>query len=215
MKKIKMIILLAALTVSVAAFAQSRAHQGGKASNAGWSSVYFQYNPMTLAVDIQGYDDLSFNGFTFGYNKAYGIAGNTPLYIEVGGSLLATFYSDSEDGDDISVSMVSVKVPASLVYKWQVSNTVAILPYAGLTARFNVLGKESSDNMDDDINLFDKKDMGSKDATWKRLQLGYQIGANVMFNNQWHLGLAYGSDFSEICKKEKFNTTSLTIGYDF
>lgn len=116
--------------------------------------------------------------------------------------------------------MISFKVPVNLLYKLEVSNSVSILPYVGLTARFNIVANEhlefdNDDCDDEDYNLFDKKDMGSKDATWKRLQLGYQIGTNVMFNDKWHLGLAYGSDFSEICKKTKFSTTSLTIGLDF
>lgn len=57
------------------------------------------------------------------------------------------------------------------------------------------------------------KDMGGTDATWNRFQIGWQIGLNARFNSKFLLGLSYGTDFSEIHKKGKIKTTSITIGY--
>lgn len=182
-----------------------------------WGSFYVQYNPMKFTQDLSGYDDLDFTGFTVGYDKLISIAGNTPVYLSAGGAVNAAFYSESEGDEELSMTFVSAKIPVSLTYKWAVSDAVSILPYGGLYARFNVIGNMKYDDGYDDetISVFDKKDMGSSDATWKRMQLGYQIGVNVMFNDKWHLGLAYASDFSEVCKKCKFNTPAITIGLDF
>lgn len=186
----------------------------GQTKSSEWSSVYVQYNPMKLVIDYSGADDWNFSGFTVGYNKAISVAGSTPIFIEVGGALSAAFHSESEGDKEVSHTFVTAKVPASLTYKWQVSDAVSILPYSGLYARFNVIGTEKYDDGYDDktISLFDKKDMGSSDATWKRFQLGYQIGVNVMFRDKWYLGLAYANDFSEVAKKRKFSTSAITFG---
>ncbi len=66
-----------------------------------------------------------------------------------------------------------------------------------------------------DLDLFDKKDMGSKDATWKRFQVGWHIGLNAHLGSNFLLGVSYGSDFSELLKKSKISTTSITLGYRF
>lgn len=208
MKKYFLSVALLAIA-SLSLSAQSKAKE--------WSSFYVQYNPMTFVQDISGYDDLDFKGFTVGYDKAISIGGVTPVFLNVGGAVNAAFYSESEGDEEERMTFVAAKVPVSLTYKWAISDAISILPYAGLYARFNIIGNLTQDNGYDDetISVFDKKDMGSSDATWKRFQIGYQIGANVMFNDKWHLGLAWSSDFSEICKKCKFNTPAITIGLEF
>lgn len=125
------------------------------------------------------------------------------------------------------------------------NSSVALAPFVGVTLRYNLSGKnkmewnldsdvekelkddyeyyygDEGDEMfeedfgDKDVNLFDKDDMGSKDATWKRFQIGWQIGVNARINNKFLVGLSYGSDFSEIFKKAKIKTTSITLGYCF
>ena len=66
-----------------------------------------------------------------------------------------------------------------------------------------------------DYDLFSKKDMGSSSATWKRFQIGWQIGVKARLSRQFQLGVSYGSDFNEIAKKTKIATTSVNIGYTF
>ena len=63
-------------------------------------------------------------------------------------------------------------------------------------------------------DMFDKDDMGSKDATWKRIQVGWQIGVGLNFKHL-HVGLAYGKDFSELYKKCKVPFTTISLGYNF
>ena len=64
-------------------------------------------------------------------------------------------------------------------------------------------------------SLFDEDDMGDKDYTWKRFQIGWQIGVNARISNSFLLGVSYGTDFSEIVKDGKMKTTSVTVGYCF
>lgn len=69
------------------------------------------------------------------------------------------------------------------------------------------MGREES-------NLFDKKETGNKDDTWKRFQMGWQLGVGLYYN-QLYVGVGYGKDITELCKKTKIGTTSITLGYSF
>lgn len=265
MKKLLMMAAFALLSSANAysQFANTNGSQAKKisstANTAEWSSVYIQWNPSNFAVDVKGADDQSFTAFTLGFNKAFGVMKSQPLFVEVGGALQYSFYSeDAMDEDDWEddlnhifrgdyddydlpqnkFGMLSLKIPVSLTYNWQASDIIAVAPYVGLTARLNLVGstwtKFDSDFMDDadedggtrfdkgwyeemeeSKNIFDKKDMGSKDATANRFQLGWQIGVNVKFNNKWYIGAAYGSDFSEFSKKTKISQPSITAGILF
>ena len=65
-----------------------------------------------------------------------------------------------------------------------------------------------------EANMFDKKEAGGKDSQWKRFQMGWQIGIGLNYN-QLYVGIGYGKDFTELCKKVKTSTTSITLGYNF
>ena len=128
-------------------------------------------------------------------------------------------------------SMFSAKVPVSLTYVWDLPNSsISLAPFAGVDFRFNAFGSMNTEKnmksgytIDDDDwednfgkikkDVFDKKDMGDEDATFKRFQIGWHIGLNAYFNKQYYVGISYGSDFSEIRKKTKVNTTSITLGF--
>ena len=202
---------LAVLSTFVNLSAQSNSKSVSSGKN---GSVYVQYNPMTYVMDYSGADDQNFNGFTIGYNHTVASFEGSNLSLELGGALLYSRWSDSEGDVDASINLWALKVPASLVYDWKVSDAVSIKPFAGFNLRFNLSAKgiEEDDYDKEKINLMDKKDMGSKDATWGRVQFGWHIGTNVEFNNKWFLGVSYGSDFTEVCKKCKFSTVSITLG---
>lgn len=253
MKKIKLLVAAALLAVGTTASAQfsnssSRGARASKASSKGWSTFYVQWNPVTIAVDKKGADDLSANAFSVGYNKAFGIVKGTPLFIEAGIALQYMFMTNEEpyeDQEEVSeygwqvtgdkYSVLSAKVPVSLAYCWNIPNSrVSLVPFAGVDFRFNLMGKlkkqfevgsefdgdekeeyEEETDTPADQNLFDKDDMGDKDATWKRFQMGWHIGLNARFNQSFLLGVSYGSDFTELCKDTKIKTTSITLGYCF
>lgn len=227
-------ILAAVYTSASAQFASSTS--GATATNDvstdGWSSVYVQYNPGT--VDPDEGDGIDFTGISVGYNKYTSISQSTPLFLEYGAALQYSWNSEEDDDITTKYNLFSAKVPVNISYVFAIPNSkISIAPFAGVNLRFNLLGNrkfevdglegyedEFWDAMEDEYgikeeaNLFDKDDMGSKDATWKRFQIGWQIGVNVNFQKAY-LGVSYGSDFTEIVKDCKMKTTSITLGYKF
>lgn len=223
---------------------------GGRSMEA-WNTFYLQYNPITIVNDNDGAEDLSASAISVGYNKTFGIAQGTPLFIEAGIAVQYAFATWSWDDDlkwgkvtssgavvaepEEKLSMFSAKIPVSLMYRFDLSgSSISLAPYAGFDLRYNVFGSLKTDknvksgyttpNDDDweqavgtkvDKDLFDKKDMGSKDNTCNHFQLGWHIGLNAYLGQQFMAGISYGSDFSELFKKAKMNTTSITLGYCF
>lgn len=230
MKAIKLLAAAALLAASTTASAQftntSKSTSSSAASTEGWSTFYVQWNPSSINIDLKEADDQSFTGLSVGYSKAFSMTSGTPLFIETGIGLQYSFFTiDSDDMDDDyyswerKYSMLSAKIPVNLMYNFSLPNSnISIAPYAGLNFRLNITGNmkyTDDDDNDEDYNLFDKDDMESKDATWKRFQMGWQIGVNARFNDSFLLGVSYGSDFSELFKKAKISTTSITVGYCF
>lgn len=136
-------------------------------------------------------------------------------------------------------SLFSLNIPINLAYKFTLNKSdISIVPYLGLNLKGNIIGKakhkltsdlektpyESEKEFWEDFeeegygkentNMFDKKETGSKDATWKRFQMGWQIGVGLNYK-QLYVGVGYGKDFTELCKKTKVATTSITLGYNF
>lgn len=64
------------------------------------------------------------------------------------------------------------------------------------------------------MNMFDKDDAGGKKNTWKRFQMGWQIGVGLDYN-KLHVGLGYTKDFMELSKKLKTSSVLVSLGYNF
>lgn len=216
MKRIKFIVVATCLAISSGAYAQftntpSRSSSTSVTTDS-WSTFYAEYNPSSF-VPKHG-DNESFSAFSLGFSKAFNVTQSAPVFAEAGIAAQYSFASDFEDFDDINLSMLSAKVPLSLIYKFDIPNSsVSIMPNAGLDLRFNILAKLSDD--DDSINLFDKDDMGSSKATWNRFQIGWHIGLKALLGQSFMIGASYGSDFSEIFEDCHIQTVSLTLGTTF
>jgi len=226
MRKIKFIVAAMFLAVSSSAFAQftNSSSQSSNVNADGWNTFYFQLNPSKISIDVKDSKNQSFTGLTLGYGKAIHISSSEPLYFETGIAVQYSFYKDDDDDyETYDDHMASAKVPLNILYNFQIPNsTIEIAPYLGATLRYNIWGEEKvtpnskyKDEKEKTYNLFDKKDMGGSDYTWNRFQIGWQVGVNARFNSKLLLGLSYGTDFSEIYKKGKINTASITIGYCF
>ena len=134
-------------------------------------------------------------------------------------------------------TILNLNIPVNLAYKFTVdSKKLSIIPYVGVNFKGNIIGKSKLnlvDELDSDYmsekefwenaedygikqekNNFDKKDTGSKDSQWKRFQMGWQIGVGINYN-KLYVGVSYGKDITELCKKTKLSTTSITLGYNF
>lgn len=239
-------VLFAVATNASAQFTNASSKSSSTSVNTGgWSTLWVEWNPSSFNVDVKGADDESFTGFSLGYSRAISVTSSLPLFVEAGLGLQYSF--DTKDlGEEYGIedyyeyvdpkekySMLSAKVPVSLIYAFQIPNTsVALLPFAGIDLRYNIFGKKKTEwNLsgefedyledyygkdyfsDEDCDLFDEKDMNKNE--WKRFQIGWHIGLKARFNDKFMIGASYGTDFSEISKKTKIATGSITLGYTF
>lgn len=231
MKKIRFIAVFALLSICATSFAQftnSSSSSSSTSSGDEWNTFWVEWNPSTL--DPSKGDGQSFTGFSAGVSHAFSLSSSSPLFIEGGIGVQYSFYS--EDMDDYydeytqKVNMFSIKAPINFVYRYNLPNSnFSLCPFAGVTLRYNLSGKmkfeyededddwDYGDSDDNDRDLFDKEEMDGD--PFKRFQIGWQIGAKAIINNKVSLGVSYGSDFSEIQKKVKVKTTSISLGFIF
>lgn len=250
MKAIKMFFAVCLLGMATSASAQfanaSNSSSSASADTEGWKRVTVSYVPMKAVVDIDGADDMKFNGFAVGYAQGFSISNSLPLFVE--GGINALFGFNKQDGEDCELNayygdndfeqkttVFSLSIPVNLVYKFAIPNSdFSIAPFVGVTFRGNIIGKSKYNfigNLDEwgvdseselweeaearqETNWFDKEEAGSKDAQWKRFQMGWQVGVGVNYK-QFHFAASYGKDFMELCKKVKVATPYITLGYNF
>lgn len=151
--KTKLFIVASMLMMTMSSFAQS--------SIGGWNTIYLQWNPSTFVPD-KG-DSESFTGLSVGYNKAFSISQNIPLFFEVGLGAQYSFYTKDLTEDvaealgvqtaalgavmrpEEKVKMFSAKVPVSLAYAFHIPETkLTLIPYLGLDLRCNIIGRASA-----------------------------------------------------------------------
>lgn len=201
-----------------------------------YDRVSVSYVNTKLANDAKGADDISLNGVGLDYIHGFSLSKSFPLYLETGVKATLSFFSREdcmranmwdEDADDkdykTTFQTLSAAIPVNLAYKFTLTNgEVSIVPYLGLNFKLNLManGKqvydpEHGDKKTDKFDMFDKKDMGDdKDNCFKRFQMGWHIGAGLNYR-QLYIGLSYGTDFMELCKKVNTSTFSVNVGYNF
>lgn len=171
-------------------------------------------------------DGVNYNGFYVEWLDAVSCSRNIPIYFDWGFNLNYNYHKDENSNAKSTSNMFQIAVPLQVEYRLPVGEKVHISPYLGLIARVNILGsgsleyetisynskgKKKTGTEKRDINYFDKEDMGSSEACWKRFQLGWNIGANFDFG-KFYIGLSYGTDFMEIAKKCHSSTFKVGIG---
>ncbi|MEE3416259.1 MAG: outer membrane beta-barrel protein [Prevotella sp.] len=241
MKKIKFFVAVAALMVCSTASAQftSSSRSNSSVNTEGWNDIYVQYN----IVKNGAYDDLdkdtkkevsgTINGFSVGYNKAINISPSMPLFLLIGGAFEYNFksedYTESHSSSryeyEYSGNAISLKVPVSVTYHFDLSDQFGIEPFAGLNARYYISGKikeewsryyndklEKSDSEEGDP--FDKDD--AKNPA-NRFIIGGQIGVTAVFSNQFTATLSFDHDLTKIHDDldDKCYRINIGIGYRF
>lgn len=243
--KLKHIFVITAMLMSTTAFAQFT-HSGGRnqsSAEEGWNSIYASYNMLKYSQEMLGYNK-AYNGFSIGYDRAIGLTSKIPLYVEIGGAIQYAGQKVNEEDDESNAkttsNLLSVKVPVSILYRWNVANSNwSIIPKAGFDGRFNVLGKGKETYTASDhsheftttnrYNMFKEGENG-KDVynglnasgdKCSRFQVGWHVGANVEYKSLL-LGITYGADMNAFCKEYceivsniHFKTLSITIGHKF
>lgn len=182
-----------------------------------------------------------YNGFALEYIKGYGIVENMPVFLETGFGFQWINWNDEEDlydyGTDFSIkyklNITSLYVPLNIGYQISLSNNLSVMPYVGLNVRYNLTAKYSTVLYEDGY-LVDEKEYGIENPsvvdmldddrekglgrnTMKRFIPGWQIGANVSFNDL-HIGVKHGCSFGdEVFNKlnSELKSTTISIGYNF
>lgn len=221
MRKMKLFIAAAMLAVCGTASAQfsNTSKSGGSGTGVtDWNAISFEYAPSNFTYDNDDADDQSFTGLSLSWTHGFAVSKSAPIFIETGLGVQYSFYKeDFEDDESAKLNIFSLKVPVSFGYQFDLADgKVALAPYAGIDLRYNLSGKMKIEgDIDDDIDLFDKKEMDDWGEAWKRFQIGWHIGAKCTFSQKYTLGIAYGADFSEISKKAKINAFRISAGIRF
>lgn len=193
-----------------------------KAQNENYNRIYIGYTPI-MATDDDIWDD-TFHGLNIGYTKGLSLNGNVPLYLEVGANVQFNMYSEEEYdyAHDLTMTFLQAQIPVNVTYLFPLGDSgITLAPYAGLSAKFNILGKQKLENPDNgnshEVDFFSKDDLG--DHTAKRFQVGMQLGANITFGEKLNLGIGYQRDLTSYMEydheKLMFHGIVATIGFNF
>lgn len=194
---------------------------------------------------FNGEDAMSLNGVGLEYLHGFSVSKTLPMFIEAGikaqfGTGSVSDYDKEDEVDYIlKAQQFSFSVPVNYTYKFTLGDGISLAPYIGINLKVHAIGRqkfslkfdddemqewwdeELEEDDDDDYdwkNVFDKKDMGDKDATWNRFQMGWQIGLGLNAK-AFYVGLQYGTDFIPAYKHKKLAINSgnfaLKIGYNF
>ena len=193
-----------------------------KAQNENYNRIYIGYTPI-MATDDDMWDD-TFHGLNVGYTKGLSLNGNVPLYLEVGANVQFNMYSEEEYdyAHDLTMTFLQAQIPVNVTYLFPLGDSgISLAPYAGLSAKFNILGKQKLENPDNgnshEVDFFSKDDMG--DFAAKRFQVGMQLGANITFGENWNLGIGYQRDLTSFMEADShklmLHGIVATVGFNF
>ena len=160
MKKFKCLLTAMLLACSTASFAQFTNGGGGAGASSdveAWKGLRFSYDRTFSKIDIDGYDDEDYNGFSVGYEHAFKIAKKLPIFFQTGLNLNFARYSDSEgDSEDYmgyniswedksSTNVLGLTIPLNFVYGVKINDMLAIKPYTGFYLRVNLMSKSKEE----------------------------------------------------------------------
>lgn len=141
---------------------------------------------------------------------------------------------------------INMQLPVNFVYRVGVGDNMWVSPYVGINFKVNLVGKlkqdvdftsnlpaEYNDEINEEIaeyatdwrNVYSdsKENMGDKDNTWNRFQMGWHIGCGFQYS-KYYIGVQWGTDFIpayshkfEVGDKDKVSTSNLkvSLGYTF
>jgi hypothetical protein len=164
----------------------------------GWNSLYVEYLPSKL-------HSQSYTGAALNYGHAFAVTQKLPLFVETGLGGQYSFFKEY----GYKTQFVSVKVPLNVIYEYVIPGTsISLDPYAGARLRVNVWGQYESDYGEHD--LFD-----DDEGFGKRVQVGWQAGLKVRFNNAFFVGGSYGTDFMDFSPESKISEATVSLGVTF
>lgn len=201
MKKITLMLAIAMMAIATTASAQfvsggTRSSMVADTDN--YSRLELGYSPVTVI------EELDLTGLSLGWTKGISLTQDLPLFLEVGANVMYSF----GEKYDIETSLLSLNVPVTVAWKFSPTESISLIPHAGLNLRGHILGTMSYDG--EDLDLFD-----SDEGDGKRFNVGGTVGLAANFN-KFMVGLGYTFDFNETWEKtDKLNYLTISIGLKF
>ncbi len=202
----------------VMAVAGSAAAQDYNRVSISYDNTHYGYNK-DYKADLDDDDadpNFATNGFGLNYIHGFSLSKSLPMFLEVGGNVNFNFYGKTEGlsfyGENYDYKSqfqnINLQIPVNFTWRFNVVEDFTIAPYVGLNFKLHFVSKmreyvdgdwddqEEEDEAKAWTNLFssDKDNMGSKDNTWNRFQMGWHVGVNFQYT-KWNLGVQYGTDF--------------------
>lgn len=229
------------LAMSFACAALSMSAQ--RASDAAFSAGDLNdYNRLGISYNNENYspnDDLKddmesmgLNGFGIDYIHGFHITESLPLFVETGlnfnynfGSKDQSYYDEYNDEtykSSFKLQDMNFQVPVNVAWRFGVTDDLSIAPYLGLNFKLHLMTRQKyeADGGDEsewvDVFSDSEEDMGDKDETWNRFQMGWHVGVGFQYQ-PFYLGVQYGTDFIAAYShdfdgyKPKINTGNLKV----
>lgn len=213
----KKVLLAAALLVAGASVANAEGYNRVALS---YDMQHFGLNKEYTGDKSEG---RNLNGFGLNYIHGFGVAENmfveAGLSFNFGFGSKETSPKETEGEywfqSKQKMNNINMVIPVNYTYHFNVAENFTIAPYVGINFKLNLVSKIKDvmdtnvpDNLLEDagytkeeldgtwVNLYndDEKNMGGKDYTWNRFQMGWQVGVNFSYS-KYVLGIQYGTDF--------------------
>ena len=211
MKKCIVLAAFAMMATAISAFAQEKM----------FNTADFTYSPVTMKLKGNGSDiSTKYNAVSVNWDQAFLLPTSFPLYLQYGAGLQYTWKNEKEEGIKKSDNFLTVKVPVSVMYMFELPNfPLTIMPYAGLNLQAHLIGqhKTTVDGESDKHSYFNKDDMGGD--PYNRFVLGWQLGAKFMYQD-YFIGLSYNGPITNLYKyssdaKIRYSQFNISVGYRF
>lgn len=189
-----------------------------------------EFLPSTLSYHGENADmgKLSMTGGSLGYEHGFSLSDYYECYIVAGAKIqylykskvrpykIETAFVDTR----ITDRLLDINIPVSFMYHFQLSDNIAIEPFAGVNATCYLMGQEKLELahiFDETINYFDKSEMQDyyMDEAYKRLHVGWHAGADLVISEAFSVGLTYGTDFTDFGNDAHWTHWSLGVGFAF
>ena len=211
------ILIFACSTTSFAQFMGGGSSKvGGGATADSFNALWLSYMPTTMKASGDGYShsESGYNTFAVGLTHAAPLSGSA-IMAEYGAFVEYTTKTEKDHGATSTMNLIGAKVPVSLMYGLALSDNVTLYPYAGVNARFYVIGKQTYkyDGDSASYDLFSNDDDGEG---MKRFALGYQLGVKANISG-YFVGLGYEDMITSLISDYtvKFNYINISVGIPF
>lgn len=195
-----------------------------------YNRIAFSYNRFNYKAggdEVDNGETLGTNGVGFEYIHGFNFLKNKPMYIETGIKLMYNSGTKTESDDyydeDYKYGMrgFNIAVPLNYVYRFKISDEFSVLPYTGFNFRVNCMAEEGENDPyydEDEVEWWDLFDSDEYEETYKRFQLGWNIGAGLQFG-KLYLGLGYTVDMMKAMGNSDYNIKTgnfnVTLGFQF